>query len=54
MSDEKCPDCGADLDYDEVHIGIGVQRGNYGCPECGWSPKDDRHFWVEEDEDLPW
>jgi ribosomal protein S27AE len=39
MSDEPCPKCGAELEYDEVDIGVGVQRGNYGCPECGWAPK---------------
>ena len=36
---EPCPDCGEPLDYDEVDIGVGVQRGNYGCPNCGWVPK---------------
>jgi primosomal protein N' len=36
---EPCPDCGEPLDYDEVDIGVGMQRGNYGCPNCGWVPK---------------
>ncbi len=39
MPDDICPECGGPLDYDEVDIGVGVQRGNYGCPECGWVPK---------------
>ena len=47
-----CPDCGAPLDWDEVDIGVGVQRGNYRCTECDWSDR------VEEDpindDDLPW
>lgn len=30
--------CGAVLEYDEVDIGVGVQRGNYYCPECDWVP----------------
>lgn len=39
MTDERCPDCNEPLEYDEVDIGVGVQRGNYYCPNCGWSPK---------------
>lgn len=40
MSDETCPKCGGPLEFDEVDIGVGVQRGNYRCdnPECGWTP----------------
>lgn len=38
MKDELCPECGAELEYDEVDIGVGVQRGNFYCPECGWEP----------------
>lgn len=37
MSDD-CPECGAELEYDEVDIGVGTMRGNPGCPECGWTP----------------
>jgi hypothetical protein len=33
-----CPECGAELEYDEVDIGVGTQRGNPGCPECHWTP----------------
>ena len=36
---EFCPDCNEPLEYDEVDIDGGVQRGNYGCPSCGWTPK---------------
>ncbi len=39
MTDELCPECDGELEYDEVDIGVGVQRGNYHCPDCGWSPK---------------
>ena len=35
---EKCPNCGQPLDYDEVDIGVGVERGNYRCEACYWSP----------------
>lgn len=38
--DEFCPECGHPLDWDEVDIGVGVQRGNYNCPSCGWVPRD--------------
>lgn len=34
-----CPQCGAELEFDEVDIGVGVQRGNYRCPECHWVPE---------------
>lgn len=37
--DDPCPKCGEPLDYDEVHIGVGVQRGNYYCQSCGWAPE---------------
>lgn len=39
--DEFCPECNAPLDIDEVDIGVGVQRGNYRCPDCGWDPRAD-------------
>lgn len=35
---ETCPECGAELEYDEVDIGVGTLRGNPGCPECYWTP----------------
>jgi len=38
MPEELCPECGEPLDYDEVDIGVGVQRGNYRCESCGWEP----------------
>lgn len=39
MADEPCPNCGEEMEYDEVDIGVGVQRGNFYCPSCGWAPK---------------
>lgn len=39
MEKERCPKCATVLEYDEVDIGVGVQRGNYYCQECGWSPR---------------
>jgi hypothetical protein len=36
-SDEKCPECGEPLEYDEVDIGVGTIRGNYNCPNCLWN-----------------
>lgn len=35
---ERCPNCSGELEYDEVDIGVGVERGNYFCPDCHWSP----------------
>lgn len=35
---DPCPQCGEQLDYDEVDIGVGVMRGNPGCPSCHWTP----------------
>jgi transcription elongation factor Elf1 len=35
---DSCPECGELLDFDEVDIGVGVQRGNYHCLNCGWCP----------------
>ena len=57
MNDELCPKCKTPMEYDEVDIGVGVQRGNYACanPECGWVPRDYRRALAEiaeEDEDA--
>ena len=36
---ELCPDCGGQLEWDEVDIGVGVQRGPSFCldPECRYN-----------------
>jgi len=36
--EEKCPNCGCELDYDEVDIGVGIQRGPARCTnqDCGY------------------
>ena len=39
--DYPCPDCGCELNYDEVDIGVGIQTGNYRCDRCGWCPERD-------------
>ena len=45
MNDEKCPRCGySPLDCDEADVGVGVIRGNYGCPNCHWTEADG---WIE-------
>lgn len=53
---EECPTCGAELEFDEVDIGVGVQRGNAWCPDCGWyaGREDDDSFADIEDDDVPW
>ncbi len=38
---DPCPECGEQLEFDEVDVGVGTLRGNPGCPNCGWSPKQD-------------
>lgn len=51
--EQPCPVCGAELEFDEVDVGVGVIRGNYNCPQCGWHPKP---LTVEDDDledDLP-
>jgi transcription elongation factor Elf1 len=41
MSKERlCPICNHLLDYDEVDIGVGVERGNYHCDYCGWIERE--------------
>lgn len=42
MSDDRCPECGAELVWDEVDIGVGTERGNPGCPECLWPFRRER------------
>lgn len=39
-----CLACGAEAMRDEVHNGVGMVYGPWGCPDCGWSedPKYDR------------
>jgi ribosomal protein S27AE len=43
MDIEPCPECGEPLEFDEVDIGVGVQRGNPRCPNCGWYPSAERY-----------
>lgn len=31
-----CPQCGGDCVRDEVDIGVGIQGGPWGCPDCHW------------------
>ena len=34
----KCPKCNSEGCWrEEVDIGVGIQYGPYGCPDCGWS-----------------
>lgn len=39
-----CPKCGAECWRHSIDIGIGIQYGPFGCPECCWSesPEYDR------------
>jgi hypothetical protein len=41
MRENICPQCGNELDCDEVDIGVGVMKGNWRCPKCGWTPEDE-------------
>lgn len=34
---QACPKCGEDCSRDEVHNGVCVLYGPWGCPGCGWS-----------------
>lgn len=38
---DLCPRCGETLECDEVDVGVGIIRGNWGCPACHWVPADD-------------
>ncbi len=51
---DKCPKCGEELEYDEVDIGIGIQRGNPGCPNCYWIPEEIQmnDFKDDEEDDI--
>lgn len=53
---DRCPDCGAPLDYDEVDIGVGTLKGNYRCPDCDWAPPEPRDAGLTppEPEDPLW
>ena len=44
----KCPKCDCECQRDEVDIGVGVQFGPYGCPQCGWS--QDPEYDLSEDQ----
>ena len=33
-SEPHCPDCGCEMEYDEVDIGVGVMRGPAACRNC--------------------
>ncbi len=35
---DPCPECGDQLQFDEVDIGVGIQRGNPHCDSCLWYP----------------
>ncbi len=35
----QCPICDKELSFDEVDIGVGIQKGNYHCNYCGWVEK---------------
>lgn len=47
----RCPDCGELCTYDEVDIGVGIQRGNVRCDSCGWMPEQDTDDYLEPVED---
>lgn len=43
MEPDKCPSCGgSDLRRDEVHNGVCMLYGPFGCADCGWS-EDSRY-----------
>lgn len=36
MADQLCPKCGSECGRDEVHSGVAMIHGPWGCA-CGWS-----------------
>ena len=38
MISDPCPECGTQLEYDEVDVGVGTIRGNPRCDNCCWYP----------------
>jgi hypothetical protein len=36
---DLCPECGHELEFDYVDIGVGLLHGNPGCPNCHWVPE---------------
>ena|SRR3972149_3035849 len=40
QDERTCPKCDYILSYEEVDIGVGTQRGNYHCDNCGWNEED--------------
>lgn len=39
--DGTCPCCGAEYGRDEVHNGVAMLYGPYGCGKCGWSESEE-------------
>lgn len=37
----KCPKCNNDCCRDEVHNGVAMLYGPYGCPNCYWSESEE-------------
>ena len=47
MTEEmKCPKCNEELNFDEVDIGVGIQKGNYHCDVCGWRAEEECDYIV--------
>ena len=40
-SQRLCPKCDTVLNCEEVDIGVGTQRGNFRCDQCGWNETDE-------------
>jgi len=49
MNEEVCPECGGELEHDEVDIGVGTEQGPPYCTDCGWTPDAADEL---EDEDV--
>ena len=41
-SDEKCPDCGGDLKFEDKHTFTGREFREYRCVKCGKEVVEDR------------